>query len=96
MPNLGVRFDPMADPRVHIQDVRNIDPRAARGYRELPRYGVGTDRVSDMSQNNLMNPNGGVRQMGRHGMRDDVARAVQKMAQNQVQQQFFNRLMLGG
>lgn len=74
-----------------------LDPiRQSTGvYRELPRYGVGTVRTSDLAQNNFMSPDAGVRQMGRHGTRDDTVRAMQKMMQDQYQAQFFNRLMLG-
>lgn len=70
-------------------------PKPTGGYRELPRFGVGTVRTSDLAQNNFMSPDAGVRQMGRHGTRDDTVRAMQKMMQDQYQAQFFNRLMLG-
>lgn len=89
-------IDPLRTGGVGMVHIRPEHLRVPTGgYRELPRYGVGTVRTGDLGQNNLMMPTAGVRQMGRHTTRDDTVRAMQKMMREQFQAQFFNRLMLG-
>jgi hypothetical protein len=78
----------MRGPRVQVSIHAPHD-----AFRDLPRYGVGTDRISDMTQNSNMMPNAQVRP-GRHGStHDPVTQAMAKMMQDRVQSQFFNRLM---